>query len=168
MNIPGVFFAALIAGFAQTQAPAQPYVPKPPTQPLPFSHKLHASQGLECSSCHEMPEPGKDAGIPPTATCMACHSENPKNLESIKLLAEYDKKGEPIPWKRQYHVEGYVFFTHKNHVTTAKLTCDACHGAIQDMDVTLKVKEVSMTNCLECHKERNAPQNCGTTCHEPV
>jgi hypothetical protein len=166
----GVIFAALVAGLMQmqTQTPAAPFVSTPPVQPIPFSHKNHATQGLECSSCHEMPDPGKDAGIPATATCMACHTENPKDLASIKLLTEYDKKAEAVPWKRLYHLDGYVFFTHKTHVTTGKITCDTCHGPIQDMDVTQKVKETGMTTCLECHKEKNAPQNCGTTCHEPV
>jgi hypothetical protein len=168
MDMLGMLFVVLMAGFGQTQAPAAPFVPTPIVQPIPFSHKLHATQGLDCSTCHEMPDPGKDAGIPETATCMACHSENPKDLPGIKLLAEYDKKKEAIPWKRLYHVEGYVFFEHVNHVTTAKLTCDVCHGAVQDMDVMVKAKNINMTFCVDCHKEKNAPQNCGTTCHEPV
>ena len=164
----GLFLALFMAGLMQAQAPAEPFVPTPPVQPLPFSHKQHASQGLDCSSCHEMPDPGRDAGIPATATCMACHTETAKDSAAIKLLTEYDKKGEAIPWKRLYHIEGYVFFSHQNHVTTAKLTCDACHGPIQDMDVTRKAKDLSMTFCVDCHKEKSAPQNCGTTCHEPV
>jgi hypothetical protein len=168
MDILGMLFVVLIAGFGQTQAPPAPFVPTPTVQPLPFSHKLHAEQGLDCSSCHEMPDPGKSAGIPATPTCMACHSENPKDLPGVKLLMEYDKKKEAIPWKRLYHIEGYVYFEHINHVTTAKIACDVCHGAVKDMEVTVKAKETNMTSCVECHKEKNAPQNCGTTCHEPV
>jgi hypothetical protein len=168
MHTVGLIFAVFMAGLMQTETPAQPFVPTPPVQPIPFSHKLHATQGLDCSSCHEMPDPGKDAGIPETATCMACHSDTAKDTPAIKLLTDYDKKKEAIPWRRLYHVEGYVFFSHKTHVTTGKITCDACHGPVQEMDVTRQFKEMGMTTCLDCHKEKNAPQNCGTTCHEPV
>jgi hypothetical protein len=115
-----------------------------------------------------MPDQGREAGMPSTETCMGCHSETSKDKPSIQLLAEYGKKKEPIPWKRLYHLEGYVFFSHTYHVETAKLACEVCHGPVKEMDVTRKFKDLGMTDCLECHKEKNAPQNCGTTCHDPV
>lgn len=43
-------------------------------QPVAFSHKHHANMGIDCRYCHTSVEDGAFAGIPPTKTCMNCHS----------------------------------------------------------------------------------------------
>src|SRR5579864_6379184 len=101
----GALFTCLAT--AQTPAPAGP------TQPIPFSHKQHISNGLECKDCHTMPDPGDEATLPATAKCMACHVEIKKDSPAIQLLADYHKKGEEVPWKRVYHVPDYVFLATK-------------------------------------------------------
>ncbi|HJZ73954.1 MAG TPA: cytochrome c3 family protein [Vicinamibacterales bacterium] len=46
------------------------------TQPVPFSHKHHvAGIGIDCRYCHTSVETSSFAGLPPTDTCMSCHSE---------------------------------------------------------------------------------------------
>lgn len=54
-----------------------------PSQPVPFSHAIHAGQlGLDCRYCHSSVEQAGHAAVPPTATCMNCHgmihTESPK------------------------------------------------------------------------------------------
>src|SRR3954464_1963136 len=45
-------------------------------QPVPFSHRHHAGElGIDCRYCHTSVEESSFAGIPPTATCMSCHSQ---------------------------------------------------------------------------------------------
>src|SRR5919204_3680126 len=45
-------------------------------QPLQFSHERHvAGNGIDCRYCHTSVETSAFAGIPPTKTCMNCHSE---------------------------------------------------------------------------------------------
>ncbi len=45
-------------------------------QPVPFSHKHHVmGLGLQCQYCHTSVEKSSYAGIPPTKTCMNCHSQ---------------------------------------------------------------------------------------------
>jgi hypothetical protein len=156
----------LVAACTAACAAAQTAVYMPPAQPLPFSHKLHLSKGLECKDCHSMPEPGDRAAFPATARCMACHVEIKKDSEAIQKLADYHKKQEAIPWKRVYRVPEYVFFSHKVHVTKAKAACETCHGPVRDRDVMRKEKETSMAVCMDCHKASAASIACDY-CHEP-
>src|ERR1700754_3825482 len=45
-------------------------------QPVPFSHKHHAGElGIDCRYCHTSVASGPRAGLPPTHTCMTCHSQ---------------------------------------------------------------------------------------------
>src|SRR5690348_8189114 len=45
-------------------------------QPVPFSHKHHVGDvGLDCRYCHGGVEAADFAGLPPTRTCMTCHSQ---------------------------------------------------------------------------------------------
>jgi hypothetical protein len=59
-----------------------------------------------------------------------------------------------------------VFFSHKVHMSAGTTTCATCHGPVQDMAATQKVYDMSMAACIECHKQRSAPETCDT-CHEP-
>jgi len=155
----------LLAGFAAA-AQSSTYTPPAPAQPLPFSHKTHISAGLNCKDCHTMADPGDKAGFPPTSKCMACHVEIKKDSPAIQKLADYNKKQEPIPWKRVYRVPDYVSFSHKSHVTTAKLACETCHGAVRDNQAMRKEKDISMAACMDCHKAKGAPVACDF-CHDP-
>ena len=45
-------------------------------QPVPFSHEHHVGVlGIDCRYCHTSVEDSSYAGIPPTKTCMNCHSQ---------------------------------------------------------------------------------------------
>ncbi|MAT14709.1 MAG: hypothetical protein CMJ46_05490, partial [Planctomyces sp.] len=46
-----------------------------PLQEIPFSHKLHAGElKLDCRYCHNTVEKAAHAAIPPTGTCLNCHT----------------------------------------------------------------------------------------------
>ncbi len=147
----------------QTSAPK--YMPPPPVQPLPFSHKAHAAAGLECKYCHEMPEPGDYAGLPATDKCMTCHLGIKKDSPHIQRLAAYHAKSEPVPWKRVYRIPDYVFFSHKEHLVRAKAACETCHGAVREREVLRKERETSMAACMDCHRSAGASLACDF-CHE--
>jgi hypothetical protein len=153
-------FASLGAAQSTTTGPPAP------AQPLPFSHKQHVSSGLDCKDCHAMPEPGDEATLPATSKCMTCHIAIKKDSPAIQRLADYDKKGEPVPWKRVYRVPEYVFFSHKVHLISAKATCDTCHGPVRERDVIRKEKETSMAACMDCHRTAGASTECNF-CHDP-
>ncbi len=45
-------------------------------QPVPFSHEHHAGAlQIDCRYCHDNVETSAVAGLPPTHTCMSCHSQ---------------------------------------------------------------------------------------------
>ena len=140
--------------------------PPAPFQPLPFSHRTHASKGLGCKDCHAMPDPGEQAGFPSVSKCMACHMTIAKDREAIVKLAEFHKKQEAIPWKRIYRVPDYVVFSHKVHVGKGQVGCETCHGPVQERDVMRKEKPTSMAACIDCHKEEGVSVACDF-CHEP-
>jgi len=156
-----------LAAIGEFQTTPQVYVPPPPEQPLPYSHKRHLALGLECKTCHAMPEPGNAATLPSTATCMTCHTQVKTESPFIQQLAAAHAAQKPIDWKRVYRLPDFVFFSHKVHVSGRDAaTCDVCHGNVRDMDVMQRVKDISMGACIECHQAKQAPARCDT-CHDP-
>ena len=142
---------------------AQPRVPGP--QPLPFSHKLHTQFLPECQDCHQISSDGWTMNYPPEEKCMTCHATIKTASPAIKKLAGYAAQKKPIPWVQIYAVPDYVFFSHRTHVTRAKLDCEACHGPVRERDVLTKEKPTSMAACISCHKQKGAPTGC-RTCHD--
>jgi hypothetical protein len=171
MSLVGIRLAvsllALLGAGMASQEPIPVYIPPPPEQPLPFSHKQHLALRLACATCHAMPEPGQAATLPSTGTCMTCHLQAKTESPAIQRLAAAHAAGEAIPWKRVYRLPDFVFFSHKSHTAgNAAIGCETCHGPVREMGVMQRVKDISMPACLECHKERQAPSRCDT-CHEP-
>ena len=57
-------------------------------QPVPFSHQHHAGGlGIDCRYCHTSVETSNFAGIPPTQTCMNCHSQIWTNADDARTGA---------------------------------------------------------------------------------
>ncbi|MGH9671812.1 MAG: cytochrome c3 family protein [Bryobacteraceae bacterium] len=160
---PSILILTLVA--QAPEAPTLKYQPKPPEQPIPYSHRAHLKLGLECKTCHTMPDPGDFATLPKTAVCMSCHDSVKKDSPHIQKLAETHAAGGEIVWRRIYRIPEYVFFSHKEHVK-AGATCAACHGPVAERDVIRKEKDHSMAGCMECHRAAQASLACNY-CHEP-
>jgi hypothetical protein len=141
-------------------------------QPIAFRHDVHAGQyQMQCMYCHFSAERSVDAGIPPVATCMGCHraipGTEPAQQEEIQKIGEYFNRGEAIPWSRIYKVRDHVHFPHMRHVS-AGVTCQACHGQVQEMGVlesrAPEWRGNDMGWCVSCHIESGASRDC-TVCH---
>ena len=154
---PAIMIAAAV--LAQTAKP-----PDPPAQPLPFSHRTHAEQGLNCQGCHNNPEPGEKMGLPPTATCMACHEAVAADKPAIKELTRFHKNKQALPWVRIYRNPEWVRFSHRTHLE-ADAKCARCHGAVAERDALWKEVPISMESCMKCHRENSASIACNY-CHE--
>lgn len=127
-----------------------------PTQPVAYSHKLHAgNMGMDCLYCHSTVDKAAYAAIPATEVCMNCHERvKPQSPEIIKVRESY-ATGKPIPWVKIHRLPDYVFFNHKAHVTNG-VSCVSCHGRIDQMTEVKQVKELTMAWCLECHRNPEA------------
>jgi hypothetical protein len=127
-----------------------------PTQPVPYSHALHVGQlGMDCRYCHTGVEVAAAAAIPPTQTCMNCHSKVRANSEKLIPVRESYATGMPVPWIRIHDLPDYVYFDHSAHVRRG-VGCVSCHGRIDAMEVVFQAEPLSMGWCLECHR---SPEN---------
>lgn len=135
-----------------------------PTQPIPFSHKLHAGdKGVPCQYCHSSARRSISAGIPSLNTCMGCHRLVATERPNIKIVTDHYKKNEPIEWVKVHDLPDFVRFSHKVHVN-AKLECQECHGQVQEMDVVEQQAPLQMGWCIGCHTQRHAKMDC-IACH---
>jgi hypothetical protein len=136
-----------------------------PVQPIPFSHKLHAGdRQIPCQYCHSSARRSITSGIPPVNNCMGCHKMVRTDRDPIKWLTEKYKKNEPIEWVKVHDLPDFVRFSHKIHVTGAKMECQECHGQVQEMDVVEQIASLQMGWCVGCHKAKGASLDC-ITCH---
>jgi len=60
--------------------------------------------------------------------------------------------GKPIPWVQIHKLPDYVYFNHSVHVNRG-VSCVECHGQINHMDEVYHAKPLSMSFCLECHRD---------------
>jgi hypothetical protein len=124
-------------------------------QPVPFSHKHHVGElGVDCRYCHTSVEVSSSAGMPPTQTCMACHSQIWTNAAILEPVRASLRDSTPISWTRVNALPDFVYFNHSIHVAKG-VGCTTCHGPIAEMNITWRAQSLYMRWCLECH---NAPE----------
>lgn len=126
-----------------------------PVQPINFSHKIHAGENkIACMYCHFAAEKGRHAGIPPVELCMNCHTKiRPDSPEIAKVKKALDEE-KTIEWKKVNHFPDYAYFNHSQHVQVGKISCQECHGQVQDMTIVQQKKELNMGWCLDCHRSK--------------
>ncbi len=133
------------------RAPWVSWVDVPRRQPVPFSHKHHVGEGFDCRYCHTSVEESSFAGIPPTKTCMNCHSMIWSDSQVLAPIRESFRTGNPIHWKRVNAVADFVFFDHSIHVAKG-IGCVSCHGRVDQMPLTWRAERLQMEFCLGCHR----------------
>lgn len=136
-----------------------------PVQPFAYSHRIHLEKELVCTDCHQGVESGPRAGIPGVTTCMTCHAAIATDKPLVKSMADMQAKGLDFAWQRVYDYprEAHVRFEHAPHIT-AKVECSTCHGDMRQQDVATRVVDMSMSFCVNCHREKQASNDC-QTCH---
>jgi hypothetical protein len=123
-----------------------------PKQPVPFSHELHAGQlGMDCRYCHTSVEKAAHASVPPTQTCMNCHTQIRPQSPKLADVRESYETGLPVEWKRIHKLPDFAYFDHSAHVNRG-IGCVSCHGRIDKMEVVYQKSALSMGWCLECHR----------------
>lgn len=123
-----------------------------PDQPVPFSHKHHVQGlGLQCQYCHVQVEKAAYSGIPPTKTCINCHSQIWTNAELLEPVRQSWATGASIQWIRVHDLPDFVYFNHSIHVNKG-IGCASCHGRVDEMPIMYMQNSLQMEWCLNCHR----------------
>ncbi len=121
-------------------------------QPIPFSHAHHVgSMGIECRYCHTGVENSQHAMVPPTKTCMNCHSQIWINSSTLEPVRESYRTNESIKWTKVHDLPDFVYFNHSIHVKKG-VGCETCHGRVDKMALMYQNATLEMRWCLECHR----------------
>ncbi|HEV2986529.1 MAG TPA: cytochrome c3 family protein [Vicinamibacterales bacterium] len=121
-------------------------------QPIQFSHERHvAGNGIDCRYCHTSVEESSFAGIPPTRTCMNCHSVIFANSPFLEPVRESFRSGRSIEWTRVHDLPDFVYFNHSIHVNKG-IGCTTCHGRVDRMPLMWQEQSLQMEWCVDCHR----------------
>src|SRR6266446_4790924 len=153
-----VFFGALLAALALggvmglARAPYLTNQNVTREQPIQFSHKHHVGDdGIDCRYCHTSVEESSFAGIPPTKTCMNCHSQIWADSPALAPVRDSFRTGKSIQWTRVHNLPGFVYFDHSIHIHKG-VGCSTCHGRVDEMPLMWRENTLYMDWCLECHR----------------
>jgi len=151
----GLFFVAA-AGLALFQLARSGWVTRQGlvlAQPIPFSHDHHVAQiGIDCRYCHTAVEKSAAAGIPPTATCMNCHSQIWSNAPMLEPVRASFRDNKPLSWNKVNDLPDFVYFNHSIHVAKG-VACVTCHGQVDKMPLMYQAQSLQMEWCLACHRD---------------
>ncbi|HLG71411.1 MAG TPA: cytochrome c3 family protein [Chloroflexota bacterium] len=137
-----------------------------PEQPIRFDHRVHVlDNGIQCAMCHRDAAIAPDAGMPSVQQCMDCHqvvgaTAHDPEIDKVRLAAAAQR---PIDWQRVYALPDHVQFDHAAHIQ-AGVSCTECHGNVGEMREVTKKRALNMNDCVDCHREHNAPTECAE-CH---
>ena len=121
-------------------------------QPIQFSHERHVGgNGIDCRYCHTSVEESPFAGIPPTKTCMNCHSQIFSSSPFLEPVRQSFQSGASIQWTRIHDLPDFVYFNHSIHVHKG-VGCTTCHGQVDRMPLMWQEQSLQMEWCLECHR----------------
>jgi hypothetical protein len=155
----GAIFIAGFLGWVVFQLAGSAYVTRQVEareQPVPFSHAHHVGGvGVDCRYCHTTVETSGFANIPPTKTCMNCHSQIWNKSETLEPVRASFRNNTSIEWTRVHDLPDFVYFNHSIHVNKG-VGCETCHGRVDRMGLTWQENTLQMSWCLDCHR---APEN---------
>lgn len=139
-------------GYYAVRSPLMTEVGVAKAQAVPYSHEQHVGGlGLDCRYCHTSVEESNTASIPPTETCMGCHAQVATDSANLELVRASAETGQPLAWIRVHDLADFVYFNHAIHVKQG-VGCETCHGRVDQMPVMMKVENLQMDWCLDCHR----------------
>jgi hypothetical protein len=155
VSIFGALVAAGLGMWLLLEVNRTPYVTNAGVariQPVQFSHQHHVGGlGLDCRYCHTSVEKAAVAGIPPTKTCMNCHSQIWSTSPELEPVRQSFRTGDSLEWIRVHDLPEFAYFDHSAHVNKG-MGCSTCHGRVDRMPLVWQEKSLQMEWCLECHR----------------
>src|ERR1044071_455928 len=148
-----VLVSIATAGATYYMTPKYTRVGYAPVQPVPFSHAKHVQEvGLDCRYCHSDVDKSYHSNVPSSQTCMNCHNQIKTSSPLLAPVRESYEKGTPVPWVWIHQTPDYAYFNHSIHVNRG-VSCVECHGKVNEMDTVTHMQPLSMSFCLECHRD---------------
>jgi hypothetical protein len=121
-------------------------------QPIQFSHAHHVGgMGIDCRYCHTSVEESAFANIPPTKTCMNCHSQIWADAPILEPVRASFRDNRPLEWTRVHDLPDFVYFNHSIHVKKG-VGCATCHGRVDRMPLMYQEASLQMSWCVDCHR----------------
>lgn len=159
VSIFGAVFAAAALAWVGDRIHRSPYVTQANVvraQPVPFNHKHHVQGlGMDCRYCHTTVEESAFAGIPPTKTCMTCHSQLYTDAEMLEPVRESYQTDRSVEWTRVHDLPDFTYFDHSVHLAKG-IGCVSCHGRVDEMPLMWRANSLNMEWCLDCHRDPGA------------
>jgi hypothetical protein len=156
LSIFGALFLAAGTLWLVLEISRSPYVTQAGVareQPVPFSHQHHVGGlGIDCRYCHTSVETSATAGIPPTKTCMNCHSQIWSDSPTLEPVRESFRTDHSIEWVKVNDLPDFVYFNHSAHVNQG-VGCTTCHGRVDRMPLMWQEASLTMEWCLSCHRQ---------------
>jgi hypothetical protein len=144
----GLLGLAMLLGRSSYVTGANEYI----EQPVQFSHLHHVlDDGIDCRYCHTSVETSSFAGIPPTKTCMNCHSQIWQTAPILEPVRASFREDRPLRWTRVHDLPDFVYFNHSIHIKKG-MGCESCHGRVDQMPLMRQVQSLQMEWCLDCHR----------------
>lgn len=139
-------------GYSLAKSPWVTYQGMVREQVVPFSHEHHvAGLGIDCRFCHTSVENSPFAGMPPTKTCMTCHSQIWTDARLLEPVRQSWAQNRPLVWQRVHDLPDFVYFDHSIHVQKG-VGCSTCHGRVDQMPLLYRDQSLLMEWCLDCHR----------------
>ena len=150
--VGGLILLAMVIGRSSYVTRQQEIV----EQPIQFRHQHHVlDDGIDCRYCHTSVETSAFAGIPPTKTCMNCHSQLFNTAPILEPVRASFRDDTPLRWTRVHDLPDFVYFNHSIHVKKG-VGCETCHGRVDEMPLMLQQNSLQMEWCPSCHRN---PEN---------
>jgi len=126
---------------------------QPVSQPIAFDHRVHVTGlRIDCRYCHFSVERSATAGIPPSTTCVPCHSETLLSSRTLSPVRASITSGRAIQWRRVNALPDFVYFNHSIHVSKG-IGCESCHGRVDRMARVYQAAPLAMGWCVSCHRD---------------
>lgn len=155
-SLVGVLFLVLGLGWIVALVQRSDYVTSANAfveQPVQFSHQHHVGGiGIDCRYCHTAVEVSPSAGIPPTKTCINCHSQIWSTSPYLEPVRASFRDEQPLRWIRIHDLPDFVYFNHSAHVNKG-VGCETCHGRVDRMPLMIQKASLQMEWCLDCHRD---------------
>ena len=155
-SLVGLLFLLLSAGWFLAMIQRSDYVTAANQfieQPVQFSHQHHVGGiGIDCRYCHTAVEVASSAGIPPTKTCINCHSQIWADSPYLEPVRASFRDDQPLRWIRVHDLPDFVYFNHSIHVNKG-VGCETCHGRVDRMPLMVQQASLQMEWCLDCHRD---------------